>query len=239
MYGYVYYIKNIINGRPYVGSHTAQHFDDSYYGSGKLIKRALNIYGKESFKRKIIYRASSYEDMIEKENHFIKKLIKKHGKNAYNLAIDAKNPCTGLYGKNNPHFGLKRKKDTCDKISEAQKKYQNKLKREGILHFNQGIVRDNDFKDKVKKAKRFANTISSKNDVFTSMMIESDISYVELPKWVINIISSYRGGIWQKEETIKNNIKKVCMFFNNENMSNNLISSYLPDNTYYKGSQHG
>jgi len=52
---YVYKITNKINGKCYVGKrkHLTPH-NDSYMGSGKLIKNAIEKYGKDNFTKEII-----------------------------------------------------------------------------------------------------------------------------------------------------------------------------------------
>lgn len=54
---YVYEITNRENGKKYVGVSTIRNDDiinDGYFGSGKLIKRALRKYGSKSFEKKIL-----------------------------------------------------------------------------------------------------------------------------------------------------------------------------------------
>ena len=41
MFGYIYKTTNLINGKIYIGQHKSEVFDNSYYGSGKLIGRAI------------------------------------------------------------------------------------------------------------------------------------------------------------------------------------------------------
>lgn len=47
-YGYIYKITNLINGKIYVGKHKYpfNKMDNSYWGSGLHLKRALDTYGK-------------------------------------------------------------------------------------------------------------------------------------------------------------------------------------------------
>ena len=72
-YGYVYKITCLINKKCYVGQHRKQIFDESYWGSSKNkdFKNDFKLYGKENFKREILYWASSQEDLNEKEMDFI------------------------------------------------------------------------------------------------------------------------------------------------------------------------
>lgn len=52
---YVYKITNVINNKWYIGKRKhPDPFTDSYMGSGKLIKRAIQKYGASNFKKEII-----------------------------------------------------------------------------------------------------------------------------------------------------------------------------------------
>ena len=52
MYGYIYEITNLVNGKKYIGQHKSNQFDEDYHGSGKLlIQYYLNQENKEQEKR--------------------------------------------------------------------------------------------------------------------------------------------------------------------------------------------
>ena len=84
MYGYVYITVNLINGKKYIGQHKGT-FNPNYLGSGKLIRRAIKKYGKESFTVSILEYASTREKLNELEISYIEKL-KSSGEEHYNLA---------------------------------------------------------------------------------------------------------------------------------------------------------
>jgi hypothetical protein len=71
MFYIIYETKNLINNKLYHGCHKTNNLDDGYLGSGKLIKRAIEKYGKENFQREILCFCNNLEDMIEKEKLFI------------------------------------------------------------------------------------------------------------------------------------------------------------------------
>lgn len=57
MIHYVYKITNLINNRYYIGKHSSRDFKtDNYFGSGKVIKLAIEKYGKQNFKREILFQ---------------------------------------------------------------------------------------------------------------------------------------------------------------------------------------
>ena len=87
----VYKITNIENGYFYIGVHSTYNIDDGYLGSGKLIKRAVKKYGKDSFKKDILYVFESKDDAYQKEKDIVnKEFIRKN--NVYNLALGGKHP---------------------------------------------------------------------------------------------------------------------------------------------------
>lgn len=73
MYGYIYKITCLINNRCYVGQHRKSVFDEAYWGSSKNpeYKSDLKEYGKENFKREVLYWANTQDDLNEKEMDFI------------------------------------------------------------------------------------------------------------------------------------------------------------------------
>ena len=48
-YGFIYITTNMINGKKYIGQKMFRERWKKYIGSGKLLKRAVNKYGKENF----------------------------------------------------------------------------------------------------------------------------------------------------------------------------------------------
>ncbi len=40
---YIYIIKNNINNKEYIGKHSCNDLENNYFGSGKILKRAIKI----------------------------------------------------------------------------------------------------------------------------------------------------------------------------------------------------
>jgi len=67
MIQYIYKTTNLINGKIYVGKHQAETLDNSYLGSGDLIKKAIRKYGRKSFKKEILEICNSSIEAYDRE----------------------------------------------------------------------------------------------------------------------------------------------------------------------------
>lgn len=71
-YGYVYITTNIQNKKVYIGQHKKSQYDSHYFGSGTLLLKAINKYGKENFKNEVICFCNNKEYLDKMEKFFIK-----------------------------------------------------------------------------------------------------------------------------------------------------------------------
>lgn len=67
----VYKTTNLLDGSIYIGQDSYNR--DSYLGSGKILKRKIKELGKENFKKEILCKCTSSEELDEKEIYYIKK----------------------------------------------------------------------------------------------------------------------------------------------------------------------
>lgn len=148
----IYYTRNLINWKGYVGQHATNNLKDNYLGSGRILQKAIKKYGKENFESGILEICSSREILNEREKYWIK-YFRDKGHILYNISEggsgkehiqETKNkiskslsgvnhPMYGRKGIINHNFGKKRSKEVCERISKGSTG-----KRIGILNPNYG-----------------------------------------------------------------------------------------------------
>lgn len=85
-YFLIYKITNLTNDKVYIGKHETEDKNDDYFGSGKLIRKAIKKYGINNFKKEILFECSNKEEMDQKEKEIVNEGFVK-SKNTYNLKI--------------------------------------------------------------------------------------------------------------------------------------------------------
>lgn len=66
----IYKTTNIINGKVYIGQ--SKYQNPNYYGSGKILLKAIKKHGKQNFKKEILCEnITSFELLDELEKHYI------------------------------------------------------------------------------------------------------------------------------------------------------------------------
>lgn len=82
--GFIYKWTNNINGKKYIGSHKGM-IDDGYVGSGTAFLAAIKKYGKENFTREILEIIESNDDLLIRENYYLKLFDVKNDRRYYNM----------------------------------------------------------------------------------------------------------------------------------------------------------
>ena len=186
IFGIVYLTTCVINGKIYIGQ-TTYWKDKTYLGSGVKIEDAIKRYGKENFKRVCLKICYSKRELDIWEYVFIKKYKSQDKRIGYNIADGEISNKGKLNPSQLPevrkkmrqsalkriergqfnHKGCKQSKEAKLKMSKVRReKYSslpdewNEKIRESCKGINRGIVRSNEFKNrlsKLKKGGRFIN----------------------------------------------------------------------------------
>lgn len=151
-YHYVYKITNLISGKIYIGRHSTNCMNDGYFGSGKLIRRAVKKYGKKCFSIEIIKEFDTYKESCDYEAELVNVDFCNRS-DTYNIVEGGSNPVMyrennpawkggvsfilkgpfDFRGKNNPMFGRKHTKESIDKNKSSQKNSR-KIYAEGVIY---------------------------------------------------------------------------------------------------------
>lgn len=142
MYGYVYKSYCKITDKFYIGSKKSDKFIINYFGSGNLIKEALEIYNIEDFEVELIEECSSKEELEEREKYWMEYYNAIESSKFYNIAFTS-NRNDGH--KNSEYQKLKQsRKQKGNKMSnETKSKISNTLK---YLHKNGVKFAHNEYK---------------------------------------------------------------------------------------------
>lgn len=93
---YIYKTTNLTNGKFYIGKSTREiNESEEYYGSGKILKLAIEKYGKDNFTKEIIDVAATLDELNIKEINWIDKLDAQNRSKAYNIADGGSGGFTG------------------------------------------------------------------------------------------------------------------------------------------------
>lgn len=132
MYGYIYITTCIVNNKKYIGKHKSKKFDPDYKGSGILLTRSFEKYGKDNFITELVEVCHSLEELNNKEIEYIKKYDCVNSEDFYNLSMGGDGGDTRAWmskeekkkvftGENNPMYGRKHTEETKLKISKKNK----------------------------------------------------------------------------------------------------------------------
>lgn len=128
-YGYIYITTNVANKKQYVGQHSGSVVDKTYLGSGVIIFKAIQKYGKDNFISEPIDWANSKEELDQKEIWWIDFLGCVQNPSWYNLATGGEGYVPSVEqrkqlsirnsGEGNPRYGVTISQETKTKISQA------------------------------------------------------------------------------------------------------------------------
>lgn len=122
-YHYIYKVICKISGKYYIGMHSTSDLEDGYFGSGKVLKRSLNKYGKENHTFEILEYLLDRSSLKIRERELVNESLLKDPK-CMNLRIG---------GNGWPGRGFKIGGDNCKKLNTFWKTDEGKRLRSDLL----------------------------------------------------------------------------------------------------------
>ena len=128
IYYTIYKITNLINNKIYIGKHQTKKLNDRYMGGGICINEAYKKYGKENFKKEILFVFDTYEEMNNKEIEIVNDGFIKR-KDVYNISIGGdggakfKEENGVLVGYNKGKITVKDEYDNTFQVDKNDKRY--------------------------------------------------------------------------------------------------------------------
>ena len=113
----IYKTLNTLNGKYYIGMDVKNN--PNYLGSGTLLKKAIEKYGKDSFKKVILEQCTSVEHLKEQEKYWISTYNACSDRKSYNISTGGTGGDTFTY---NPDKEMIREKLQARRHTEATKK---------------------------------------------------------------------------------------------------------------------
>lgn len=164
----VYKTTNKINGKFYIGFHKCNPDSkkDSYLGSGKLIKQAIQKYGRHNFTRETLFVYGTPKEALNKERELVNDEFVKLTNN-YNLSIGG-GACI-LFGESNGFYG---KKHTAKTIQKMQLKFRNFIEANGFLRTTEWacVVDNRLFSNKAMLANHYNLHINNMRSILTIVL---------------------------------------------------------------------
>ena len=148
MSNYTYLVTNKINNKFYIGSHswTGEGIDSNYYGSGKIIKQAVNKYGKDNFTVEVLYFYDTEEECRADEERILTEYDMANNPLAYNI----KNSAVGWNSKDMKERW--QNKEYRNKRIESTKKAMNRLEvKEKLSKIIKELWQSEELKDNHRK----------------------------------------------------------------------------------------
>lgn len=174
---YVYEIENLINGKRYIGKRHCHCpiEEDTYMGSGILIKRAINKYGIDNFTKRVLAICNSDDEAYLKEKELIESFNAQLSVRYYNLAGGGSGGRHGVsYSIKNPIIldhqeYIKEIEENCFTKTDCHSRFK-------IIYYIEYLLLKNINKDSILK--RIKSMATSYFDGWTSEDINEEIEYI-------------------------------------------------------------
>lgn len=220
---FVYLTTNLVNGKIYIGQHIGE-LNDEYLGSGTCFLAALQKYGRENFKRKILRVCFSQHELSVWEHVYIKKYHSQDPKIGYNIADG---------DVNTSEYNPAKLTEVREKISNSQKEFwknhpEEKIKlskrRKGVKSSQEtkkklsishkGIKRTDDWKRKISESNSgekhwaYGKTFTEEHRKKLSDSIRGKMAGEKHPLWGKKMSEETRKKMSEKQKQRWQNIQK-------------------------------
>lgn len=205
----VYKITNLVNGKIYIGVHQTENINDSYMGSGTVLRRAQAKYGIVNFSKEILHNFDSADEMFSKELEIVNENFVSRS-DTYNVKLGGDGGWD--YVRNSPNFkeicakgvsesNLRRIDDvvtyaeTNGKISDTMKMHYANGTRIAPVDFGKkflGKTHSAESKSKISRAAKL-NSKGSGNSQFGTMWVTDGESNKKISK-TDDIPNGWRSG---------------------------------------------
>lgn len=107
MHFLVYKITNLLDGKIYIGKHQTTNVNDTYFGSGTYLWKAIDKYGIQNFKKEILFDFDTEEEMLAKERELVDESFIARD-DTYNLCLGGGGQYTRKRGNHGTHDTFRR-----------------------------------------------------------------------------------------------------------------------------------
>jgi group I intron endonuclease len=129
MYGYIYMTINNENGKRYIGQKKSNVFlHEKYLGSGKILKQAIELYGKENFSVIMLCECESKEELNEMEIKYIAYYNAQNDPDFYNICKGGEAGAGGPLFKGHKHSDKTKKQMSKNRSGNKNSNYGNHWK---------------------------------------------------------------------------------------------------------------
>lgn len=205
-YNYTYQIKNLINGKTYIGVHSTDDLDDGYMGSGYRLKQSMRKHGKENFVKTIMCFFDTAEEMYEEEKFLVdEKWVKR--KDTYNLTLGGNRPPIN----DRPHSEetkMKISKNNSMYRQENKDKLSKKLKGREIKQEWKDKI-SNTLKGNVDWMKNNKNGCGNKGKINKHIILDVSIGVYYNSMEISEILNCHPGNVIKALKKGKSVIKKI------------------------------